>query len=193
MFRNEKSSADKIRYLTLTDAGKVWMPDTFFRNEKIARFHKILAPNLYIRVFPDGDVLYSIRWHFRNLIAILSRILSSWGPHSSVHVRCFSQGFRWINKLAILTLQAVSFHNAGMLYNWHVVLSPDGWTKNDLIYVWKQEGALQIANNLSLPGIILLVWHWRRKIFEFLGGFILSSTGNQGGATDDGNKHIFCC
>ena len=34
---------------------------------------------------------------------------------------------------------------------------PDGWTKNDLIYVWKQEGALQIANNLSLPGIILLV------------------------------------
>ena len=37
------------------------MPDTFFRNEKVARFHKILAPNLYIRVFPDGDVLYSIR------------------------------------------------------------------------------------------------------------------------------------
>ena len=53
--------SDKIRYLTLTDAGKVWMPDTFFRNEKVARFHKILAPNLYIRVFPDGDVLYSIR------------------------------------------------------------------------------------------------------------------------------------
>ena len=38
------------------------MPDTFFRNEKIGQFHKILAPNLYIRVFPDGDVLYSIRW-----------------------------------------------------------------------------------------------------------------------------------
>ena len=38
------------------------MPDTFFRNEKEARFQKILDPNLYIRVFPDGDVLYSIRW-----------------------------------------------------------------------------------------------------------------------------------
>ena len=25
------------------------------------QFHNILAPNLYIRVFPDGDVLYSIR------------------------------------------------------------------------------------------------------------------------------------
>ena len=28
----------------------------------------------------------------------------------------------------------------------------DGWTKNDLIYIWKGEGALQFANNLSLPG-----------------------------------------
>ena len=45
----------------MTDASKVWMPDTFFRNEKIGRFHTILTPNLYVRVFPDGDVLYSIR------------------------------------------------------------------------------------------------------------------------------------
>ena len=37
------------------------MPDTFFRNEKIGQFHNILTPNLYIRVYPDGDVLYSIR------------------------------------------------------------------------------------------------------------------------------------
>jgi len=27
-----------------------------------------------------------------------------------------------------------------------------GWTKNDLIYVWKDQEALQFANNISLPG-----------------------------------------
>ena len=54
-------SVGKIKYLTMTDASKVWMPDTFFRNEKIGRFHTILTPNLYVRVFPNGDVLYSIR------------------------------------------------------------------------------------------------------------------------------------
>ena len=53
---------DRIRYLTMTDASKIWMPDTFFRNEKIGSFHTILQPNLYIRIFPDGTVLYSIRW-----------------------------------------------------------------------------------------------------------------------------------
>jgi len=51
----------KIKYLTLTERNKVWMPDTFFRNEKDAKFHDIIQPNLYVRVFPNGDVLYSIR------------------------------------------------------------------------------------------------------------------------------------
>ena len=37
------------------------MPDTFFRNEKTGKFHNIIQPNLYVRVFPNGDVLYSIR------------------------------------------------------------------------------------------------------------------------------------
>jgi hypothetical protein len=55
------SLSERIRYLTMTDSKKVWMPDTIFRNEKTGAFHNILTPNLYIRVHPDGDVLYSIR------------------------------------------------------------------------------------------------------------------------------------
>merc|ERR1719347_77165 len=51
----------KIKYLTLTERSKVWMPDTFFRNEKEARFHDIIQPNLYVRIYPNGDILYSIR------------------------------------------------------------------------------------------------------------------------------------
>lgn len=51
----------RIKYLTMTDSKKVWMPDTFFRNEKHGQFHNIIQPNLYIRVFPNGDILYSIR------------------------------------------------------------------------------------------------------------------------------------
>jgi len=51
----------RIQYLTMTDASRVWMPDTFFRNEKEGQFHRIIQPNLYIRVYPYGDILYSIR------------------------------------------------------------------------------------------------------------------------------------
>lgn len=55
------SREGRIKYLTMTDSRKVWMPDTFFRNEKHGQFHRIIQPNLYIRVFPEGDILYSIR------------------------------------------------------------------------------------------------------------------------------------
>jgi hypothetical protein len=51
----------RIKYLTLTDPGRVWMPDLFFQNEKEGHFHKIILPNVYLRVSPSGNVLYSIR------------------------------------------------------------------------------------------------------------------------------------
>ena len=63
----------KIKYLTMTDAKKVWMPDTFFRNEKEGRFHNILVPNVYIRIFPNGDVLYSIRCRLLTHLVCLYR------------------------------------------------------------------------------------------------------------------------
>ena len=59
----------KIKYLTMTESDKVWMPDTFFRNEKQGRFHNIIQPNLYVRVYPDGNVLYSIRVSLTVLLA----------------------------------------------------------------------------------------------------------------------------
>lgn len=54
-------SKGKLKYLTLTDASRVWMPDLFFSNEKDGHFHNIIMPNVYIRIFPNGSVLYSIR------------------------------------------------------------------------------------------------------------------------------------
>lgn len=52
----------RLKYLTLTEASRVWMPDLFFSNEKEGHFHNIIMPNVYIRIFPYGSVLYSIRY-----------------------------------------------------------------------------------------------------------------------------------
>ncbi|XP_074108116.1 glycine receptor alpha 1 isoform X1 [Cotesia typhae] len=51
----------RLKYLTLTESSRVWMPDLFFSNEKEGHFHEIIMPNVYIRIFPHGSVLYSIR------------------------------------------------------------------------------------------------------------------------------------
>ncbi|GMT37487.1 hypothetical protein PFISCL1PPCAC_28784, partial [Pristionchus fissidentatus] len=50
---------------------QIWMPDTFFQNEKEARRHLIDKPNVLIRIHPDGSILYSVR-----LSLVLSCLMS---------------------------------------------------------------------------------------------------------------------
>ena len=52
----------KLKYLTLTDHNKIWMPDLFFSNERDGHFHEIIVPNVYVRISPSGTVLFSIRY-----------------------------------------------------------------------------------------------------------------------------------
>lgn len=37
------------------------MPDLFFSNERKGHLHDIITPNVYIRIFPNGEILYSLR------------------------------------------------------------------------------------------------------------------------------------
>ncbi|CAG2108338.1 unnamed protein product [Medioppia subpectinata] len=40
---------------------KIWVPDTFFANEKSAQFHRATTENTFIRIKSNGEVLRSIR------------------------------------------------------------------------------------------------------------------------------------
>ena len=76
----------QIKYLTMTDPDKVWMPDTFFQNEKTGHFHNIIVPNVYVRIYPNGKVLYSIRLvkQEKNLLHQLYQTISS--ENTSIHI-----------------------------------------------------------------------------------------------------------
>ena len=52
---------ETIKFLTLTEPEKIWKPDLFFSNEKEGHFHTIIMPNVLLRIYPNGEVLYSIR------------------------------------------------------------------------------------------------------------------------------------
>lgn len=39
----------RLKYLTLTEANRVWMPDLFFSNEKEGHFHNIIMPNVCLQ------------------------------------------------------------------------------------------------------------------------------------------------
>lgn len=42
-------------------ASKIWVPDTFFANEKTAYFHVATTPNTFLRISSQGEVYRSIR------------------------------------------------------------------------------------------------------------------------------------
>lgn len=51
----------QIRFLSLNDVSRLWIPDTFFIDEREGHFHTVTQPNVLVRIYPDGSVLYSIR------------------------------------------------------------------------------------------------------------------------------------
>jgi hypothetical protein len=42
--------------------GKIWIPDLFFGNEASSFLHMTVKPNRYIRLYPDGQVIWSSRF-----------------------------------------------------------------------------------------------------------------------------------
>ncbi|KAG0423265.1 hypothetical protein HPB47_000948 [Ixodes persulcatus] len=40
---------------------KIWKPDLTFANVKVARVQEITLPTIMVKIFPDGNITYSIR------------------------------------------------------------------------------------------------------------------------------------
>ncbi|XP_056313605.1 glycine receptor, alpha 4b [Danio aesculapii] len=97
----------------------IWKPDLFFANEKGANFHEVTTDNKLLRIFQNGNVLYSIR---------LTLILSC-----PMDLKNFPMDTQ------TCTMQLESF----------------GYTMNDLIFQWLDEGPVQVADDLMLPQFVL--------------------------------------
>ncbi|KAE8629878.1 hypothetical protein XENTR_v10000624 [Xenopus tropicalis] len=97
----------------------IWKPDLFFANEKGANFHEVTTDNKLLRIFKDGNVLYSIR---------LTLTLS-----------CPMDLKNFPMDVQTCIMQLESF----------------GYTMNDLIFEWQENGPVQIADGLTLPQFVL--------------------------------------
>lgn len=51
-------------------------PDLFFSNEKEGHFHNIIMPNVLLRIYPDGKVLYSIRISLVSSNSSITRLIA---------------------------------------------------------------------------------------------------------------------
>lgn len=56
-----RSISNKLNYTLISDPKLIWRPDTFFSNALRGHQMDVLVPNVLVRVYPDGEVLYSSR------------------------------------------------------------------------------------------------------------------------------------
>lgn len=45
--------------------GRIWWPDTFFANAKMASFHTATTHNAFLRISPNGNISQSLRYFYR--------------------------------------------------------------------------------------------------------------------------------
>ncbi|KAM9769937.1 LOW QUALITY PROTEIN: glycine receptor subunit alpha-3-like [Menidia menidia] len=96
----------------------IWKPDLFFANEKGAHFHEVTTDNKLLRIFKNGNVLYSIRL---------------------THLSCPMDLKNFPMDVQTCIMQLESF----------------GYTMNDLIFEWQENGPVQVAEGLTLPQFLL--------------------------------------
>lgn len=58
-------------------ADQLWVPDTYFLNDKKSFVHGVTVKNRMIRLHPDGTVLYGLRWVLIGFEQIANRYLST--------------------------------------------------------------------------------------------------------------------
>jgi len=104
-------------YLTISDPTKIWIPDVFFKNDRRSNFHNVMTPNNYLRIFPDGAVLYSTRISL-SLACPADLKMFPFGEHSC-----------------------------------NLKLASYGYTTDNIVFLWKDEGPVQVTPNLHLAGL----------------------------------------
>lgn len=56
------SSSNKSRTFDARLVKKIWVPDVFFVHSKRSFIHDTTMENIMLRVYPDGNILYSVRY-----------------------------------------------------------------------------------------------------------------------------------
>lgn len=97
-------------YVGAEVSDKIWVPDTFFANEKSAQFHKATTFNTFIRIRYNGEVLRSIRYSFQMDCHFLMSLDIHSDLRSPLRVQWTYNTFQWIARPVPSKLKAVSHH-----------------------------------------------------------------------------------
>ncbi|VDK44682.1 unnamed protein product [Anisakis simplex] len=142
--------SDSLSHIVLSPGQKIWVPDTFFQNEKDGKKHDIDTPNIMIRIYNStGKILYSCRIRDSTIqkrwLNALKHVILTWSPNP--------------HKKLTLTLSCPMQLNDYPLdmQQCYIDYASYAYTAKDIVYHWKEERPIQIKDGLrqSLPSFVL--------------------------------------
>ncbi|ETN68683.1 hypothetical protein NECAME_05528 [Necator americanus] len=110
---------------------KMWHPDVYFANARIAEFHQVTQPNFLLWIEPDGSILYDTRI---SMVVVCTLNLEKWPLDSQ---RCH---------LRILSCMCLS---ADRLLRQHPRVS-DAYTTDQLQIEWVDETPITRNPNIAM-------------------------------------------
>lgn len=122
------------------------MPDLFFSNEKEGHFHNIIMPNVYIRIFPNGSVLYSIRISLTLACPMNLKLYPLDKQTCSLRMASCKFFDSILSFVFAMTIEMMHYFFCS---------HSDGWTTADLVFLWKEGDPVQVVKNLHLPRFTL--------------------------------------
>uniref|UniRef100_A0A8C3YX28 Gamma-aminobutyric acid type A receptor gamma1 subunit n=2 Tax=Denticeps clupeoides TaxID=299321 RepID=A0A8C3YX28_9TELE len=150
------NSSMKLLMLNSNMVGKIWIPDTFFRNSRKSDAHWITTPNRLLRLWSNGRVMYTLRLTI-NAECYLKLHNFPMDEHScplefsSCRCHTFSHQTLCISP----DFQSASFKLRTCIAT-H--LEWDGYPKNEIMYRW-QRRSVEVADQR----------YWRLYQFAFVG------------------------
>ncbi|XP_064508963.1 gamma-aminobutyric acid receptor subunit beta-1 isoform X1 [Pseudopipra pipra] len=135
-------------------ADQLWVPDTYFQNDKKSFVHGVTVKNRMIRLHPDGTVLYGLRLSW----------CAMFSPGTRQLFRCI-----WITTTAACMMDLRRYPLDEQ--NCTLEIESYGYTTDDIEFYWNGgESAVTGVNNIELPQFSIVDYKMVSKRVEFTTG-----------------------
>lgn len=136
----DNSTGTACAQLVGEDVDMIWRPDTFIRNELESKVHQNLARNNYVRVFPGGWILYSVR------ITLSTLCQGAAAKYNGFNVAPNIEQFN-----SVLIGRDWQQQHKNETFDCGVQIASYGYNRDNIKYSWKEIDPVQVTNSISLP------------------------------------------
>ncbi|EMP32562.1 Gamma-aminobutyric acid receptor subunit beta-3 [Chelonia mydas] len=153
-------------------ADQLWVPDTYFLNDKKSFVHGVTVKNRMIRLHPDGTVLYGLRFSSQPLSMKNNGINSSKVGLSQNLIHGYATPFQLSTDVTVCSTKCKMHISMQRFFlNNNLNKKKDGYTTDDIEFYWRGgDNAVTGVERIELPQFSIVEYRLVSKNVVFATG-----------------------